>query len=329
MPLLVGKEITQNGLGLMRDGHGTSITDEQAFKVLKAALERGVNVWNGADFYGTPENNSLHLMNRYFATHPKDADKVVLSIKTGVVDMRSFAVDCSPEAMRRFAENANKILDGKKKIDLFGPARVDKKVPIEDTVAAVAELVKEGVVGGIQLSEVSSDTIRRASKVAKIDMVEQEVSIWADEIFHNGVAETCGELGIVIEAHTPLGAGMLTGHLKGPEDLPANDYHRFFPRFQPENFAKNLELVTELEKLAKVKGCTTAQLALCWIKSKSRGVGMPILVPIFGASSEARISENTLEVSMKDEEMAKINDILSTFEVAGTRYPTPGMALIE
>lgn len=246
---------------------------------MKAALADGANLWNGADFYGTPANNSLHLINRYFAAYPEDADKVVLCIESGVADMKTFKMNCTPSGIREFVENANKVLAGKKKIDVFGCGRVDKNVPIEDTVETLAELVKEGKIGGIQLSEVNAETIRRAAKVAKIDVVEAEVSLWATEIFENGVAETCGELGITVVAHTPLGAGMLTGQIKSLDDMPRNDYHRFFPRWQPENFQKNLELVTELKKLAEDKGCTPAQLALCWIKSHGKKPGMPVIVP--------------------------------------------------
>ncbi|KAJ5784492.1 aldo/keto reductase [Penicillium pulvis] len=189
MPMLAGKPITQNGLGLMHD----VTPDEKAFKILKAALAAGVNVWNGADFCGTPDNNSLHLMNRYFTAYPEDAEKVVLSIK-----------------MRSFVDRANKILDGKKKIDIFGCARVDKSVPIEETVGALAG---------------------RAAKVTQIDMVEAEISLWATDVFENDVSETCAQLGIIMIAHTPLGAGMLTGQIKSLDDMPANDYHRFFPTF--------------------------------------------------------------------------------------------------
>lgn len=148
-------------------------------------------------------------MNRYFTAYPEDTDKVVLTVKSGIKNMRTFTMDCSPEAIRDFVKRANAILDGKKKIDIFGCGRVDKNVPIEDTVGALAELVKEGKIGGIRLSEVSANTIRRAAKVAKIDMVEAEISLWATDVFENGVAETCGELKIPLVAHTPLGAGML------------------------------------------------------------------------------------------------------------------------
>ena len=169
--------------------------DEKAFKVLKGALAAGANLWNGADFYGTPTCNSLHLLNRYFTAYPEDAEKVVLCIKSGVADMKTFKMDSSPEAVRKFVANANKILEGKKKIDLFGCGRVDQNVPIEVTMKALEELVNEGKIGGIQLSEVKAETIRRAAKVTKIGMVEAEVSLWGTDIFETGVAETCAEIG--------------------------------------------------------------------------------------------------------------------------------------
>ncbi|KIM92943.1 hypothetical protein OIDMADRAFT_184949, partial [Oidiodendron maius Zn] len=155
-----------------------------------------------------------------------------------------------------------------------------KNTPIEDTVGALAELVAEGAIGGIQLSEVGAATIRRATAVAKIDMVEEEVSLWAPEIFDNGVATTCAELGILIVAHTPLGAGMLAGKWKTADDVKG--HHRAFPRFQGKNFDKNLELVSEVAKLAKAKGVTPGQLALSWIKAQSNKPGMPFIIPISG-----------------------------------------------
>ncbi|KAI0862156.1 putative aldo/keto reductase [Xylaria cubensis] len=330
MPILVGREVSNNGLGLMRlTRPGANIPDEDAFALLKAALAAGVNCWNGADFYGTPANNSLHLLSRYFAAYPEDADKVVISIKSGLVDMRTFSLDCSPEAVRNFVANANGILGGRKKIDIFGMARVDPKVPVEDTIKALAALVSEGAIGGIQLSEVGPETIRRAASISKIDMVEAEVSLWAPEIFSNGVAATCDELNIPIVAHTPLGAGMLTGKFRSPDDLEPNDHHRFFPRFQPENFHKNLELVDSLNKIAKSKDCTSAQLALSWIKLQSKKSGVPPLIPVFGARTGARIAENTKDIDLTDEDLQEIEKILASFPVAGTRYPAPAMKLVE
>ncbi|KAJ5094295.1 aldo/keto reductase [Penicillium angulare] len=330
MPMLAGKPISQNGLGLMRLTWKDDITpDENAFKILKAALETGVNVWNGADFYGTPDQNSLHLMNRYFTAYPEDADKVVLTIKSGIVDMRSFHMDCSPASIRNFVDSVNKILDGKKKIDIFGCGRVDKNVPIEDTVGALADLVREGKIGGIQLSEVSSDTIRRAAKVAKIDMVEAEISLWATDVLENGVAETCAELGITMVAHTPLGAGMLTGQIRSLDDMPANDYHRFFPRFQPENFDTNLKLVDKIKEMAEDKGCTAPQLALSWIKAQSRQPNMPVFVPVAGARSENRVFENAVDIDLSDRDFTTIKSILDSFPVVGHRYPPSAAQLTE
>ncbi|KAI0465505.1 putative aldo/keto reductase [Xylaria cf. heliscus] len=330
MPTLAGKVVGKNGLGLMRlTARGSNIPDEDAFALLKAAITAGVNCWNGADFYGTPEHNSLHLLSRYFAAYPEDADKVVICIKTGVVDMRTFSLDCSPGAIRNFVTNANSILGGRKKIDVFGIARVDPKVPIEETVTALAELVSEGAIGGIQLSEVGPETIRRAASIARIDMVEAEVSLWATEIFHNGVAATCSELNIPIVAHTPLGAGMLTGKFRGPDDLEPNDHHRFFPRFQPENFHKNLELVDALNQVARLKECTPAQLALNWVKLQGNKTGVPPLIPVFGARAPDRVTENTKEVDLTDEDLKEIGKVLASFPVAGTRFPAQAMNLVE
>jgi pyridoxine 4-dehydrogenase len=297
------------------------ITDEVAFSVLREALANGANVWNGADFYGTPSANSLHLLNRYFTKYPEDADKVVLSIKSGVNDMRTFDMDVSPAGMRRFAEQCNKILDGKKKIDLFGPGRLDPKIPTEETIKGLGDLVDEGIIGGIQLSEVNATQIRAAHKVYKIDMVEEEISLWAPEIFSNGVAETCAELGIVLEAHSPLGAGMLTGKIQKWEDWPENDHHRFFPKWQGENFKKNLELVNEVKALAEKKGVSTAQLALNWIKRGNGKEGQPWIVTIPGGRSVERVRENCSEVSLSEGELEGIQKILESFPVVGARWP--------
>ena len=278
-----------------------------------------MNVWNAADFYGTPDNNSLHLLHRYFSRYPDDAEKVVLSVKSGVADMKTFKMDSSPTAVRRSVEKANAILAGTKTIDIFGPGRVDPDTRIEDTVATLKELVAEGKIRGIQLSEVSAQTIKRANAVARVDMVETEISLWATHDFENGVVQTCADLGIVIEAHTPLGAGFLTGKIKSLDDMAPNDYHRHFPRFQPENFGTNLKLVEKVGELAKKKGCTSAQLALAWIRT--RGGKTPGIVPLPGARSPERVRENSTEVVLTEGDMEDIDAILKSVPVAGDRYP--------
>ena len=306
---------------------GSVIPDEKAFSVLKAALDAGVNVFNAADFYGTPDNNSLHLLHRYFSRYPEDAEKVVLSVKSGIVDMRSLKMDSSPAAVRQSVDRANAILGGAKTIDLFGPGRVDPNTPIEDTVATLKELVAEGKIRGIQLSEVSAETIKRANAVARVDMVEAEISLWATDVFDNGVAQACADLDIVMEAHTPLGAGMLTGKIKSLDDMAPNDYHRHFPRFQPENFGANLQLVDKVGELAKKKDCTSAQLALAWIRTRGGKMKSPTIIPLPGASSPERVHENSTEVPLSGEDFREIDSLLKSCPVAGGRYPAAAAKL--
>ncbi|KAH9217567.1 NADP-dependent oxidoreductase domain-containing protein, partial [Leptodontidium sp. 2 PMI_412] len=261
MATLAGNAITANGLGLMNftSSFGSLPSDDVAFAAMRAALAAGATVWNGADFYGPPNANSLHLLARYFTQYPEDAPKVTLCIKTGIRSFSPMVLDCSPAHMRSAVSNALSILSGKKTIDIFGPCRVDPLIPIESTITALLELKNEGKINGIQLSEVAAPTIRRAAKIAKIDMVEAEVSLWSRDIFSNGVADICAELGIVVTAHTPLGAGMLTGKIQSLSDIPAGSYKRHFPRFQDGAFEKNVALVKELGRLADAKGVTSAQ----------------------------------------------------------------------
>ena len=266
-------------------------------------------------------------MNRYFTAHPEDADRVVFTVKTGIVDRRTTEMDCSPAALRKCYENANKLLDGKKKIDIFGIARIDPKVPVEESVKALEEMKNEGKFSGIELSEVRADTIRRASTVAKIDMIESEASLWSTEVFQNGVADTCAELGIVFVAHTPLGFGMLAGQIKSLDDIPNDSPLRYLPRYQPDTFPINFKLVNAIEKIANGKQCTTAQLALSWLKSHTQRGG-PIVVPIAGARSVERVQENAKTVELTDSDLREISGILSSFPVEGYRT-TPQLAVIN
>ena len=164
----------------------------------------------------------------------------------------------------------------------------------------------------------NSATIRRASKVAKIDMIESEASLWSTEVFHNGVADTCAELGIVFVAHTPLGFGMLAGQIKSLDDIPKDSPLRYLPRYQPDTFPINIRLVDAVEKLAKQKQCTTAQLALSWLKSHTQKGG-PVVVPIAGARSVERVRENARTVDLTDSDLKEIEDVLNTFPVEGYR----------
>lgn len=326
MPTLAGKTISQNGLGLMRlTMPGFALSDEATFKVLRSAVASGVYLWNGADYYGSPESNSIHLMKRYFTEYPEDAEKVVFTLKTGMVDRRTLQMNCSPAALRKSYDTAASILGDTKRIDIFGIARVDKQVPIEDTVEALDLMRKEGKFAGIELSEVSADTIRRASKVARIDMVEAEASLWTTNVFENGVADLCAELGIVFVAHTPLGFGMLTGQMKTLDDVPAP--LRQLPRYQPDTFSLNLRLVNAIEELARQKECSTTQLALSWLKSHTERAG-PVIIPIAGARSVERVRENAQSVRLSSSDLEQIAVILRSFPVEGYRT-MPQMAAVN
>ena len=320
MPGLLSKQIGPLGLGLMGMTWRTIQTpDEQAFAAMKAALAAGANLWNGGEFYGPRTSSSLHLLNRYFTKYPADANAVVLNIKGG----NDEALDPHGDEafVRASVENCVKILDGKKKIDIFECARVDPAVPVESTIGTLAKLVQEGRIGGIGLSECNAQTIKRAVKVHPIASVEVELSLWETNCLTNGVAETCAELGIPIIAYSPLGQGFLTGHVKRPEDIPKDDFRHQFPRFFPENFAKNVELVDQLKAIARNKGCTPAQLAIAWVKQLGREKSMPTIIPIPGATTAARVEENMKLASLSSSELAEINKVLRSFKVSGQRYP--------
>jgi pyridoxine 4-dehydrogenase len=175
---------------------------------MRTALSLGANNWNGGELYGSPERNSLHLLNEYFTKYPGDAEKVVLSIKGGL-KKGELMPDGSRENVRRSIDECLKVLDGKKSLDLFECARVDPKTPIEETIGYIAEYVKEDKLGGISLSEVGAQSIRKAHAVHPISAVEVEFSLWVTDILENGVAATCAELGIPIIAYSPLGRGFL------------------------------------------------------------------------------------------------------------------------
>ncbi|KAF2198331.1 aldo/keto reductase-like protein [Delitschia confertaspora ATCC 74209] len=329
MVQLVGKEVGNIGYGLMGlTWRKNPPSQDQSLKALKAALTHGCRFWNGGELYGTAERNSLHLLNEYFTKYPEDAEKVVLSIKGGLVP-GTFRVDGSKEGVRRSIDECLSVLDGKKTLDLFECARVDKNVPIEETIEAIAEYVKAGKLGGISLSEVSAKSIRRAAKVHKIAAVEVELSLWSTEILENGVAQVCAELDIPIIAYSPLGRGFLTGQIKSYDDIPDDSESKHWPRFQPDVFDNNLKLVKEVEELASKKGCTPAQIAIGWILSISGKNGLPKILPIPGATTEERIAENTKPVSLNEEDLATIDKILESFTVQGDRYPPHAMALVD
>lgn len=243
----------------------------------------------------------------------------MLSIKGGI-NTETLRPDGSREGVRRSIDNVLKLLDGKKALDIFECARIDFDTPIETTVGAIAEYVKEGKIKGISLSEVGAETIRRAHKVHPICVVEVELSLWSTDPLENGIAATCAELEIPIVAYSPLGRGFLTGEIKSLNDIPDGDFRRTMPRFQPDAFGKNLEMVEELQKLAKKKGCSPAQLALSWVKQLSGKPGLPHIIPIPGATTDKRIIENMQHFQLTQVELEEIDKILKSSQVIGERY---------
>ncbi|KAI1855494.1 hypothetical protein JX265_004577 [Neoarthrinium moseri] len=320
MPQLLGKEVGPIGFGLMGfTWRPQPCSQEQAFAAMRAALKNGMNFWNGGEFYGTPEYNSLHLLERYFEKYPEDADKVVLSIKGGV-DTKIMP-DGSPENIRRSVDNCLKLLKGRKKLDIFECARRDPKTPLEVTFGILEkEYVQTGKIGGISLSEVKASTVHEAAKITKIVACEVELSLWSTHILENGVAEACAQYDIPIVAYSPLGRGVLTGQIKSLDDLPADDMLRHYPRFQPDVFPINLEVVKHVESIAQKKGCKPSQLAINWTRAVAKKHGASV-IPIPGATTAERVDENAKVVELTDEELAELDAILSKFEIQGSRYP--------
>ena len=328
---ITDREIGPTGYGLMgltwRPPH-LCPSKQQAFASMTAALASGANFWNGGEIYGSPSRNSLHLLAEYFDEFPDAADKVVLSIKGGFAP-GTHTPDGSARGVRRSVEECVRVLGGRKKVDVFECARVDPETPIEETVRALAELVKEGKIGGIGLSEVRAETIRRAAEVyPAIAAVEVELSIWATDILDNGVASTCAELGIPIVAYSPLCRGMLTGEApKRNADVP--EQFRGYPKFQDGVLQANMRLTEEVEKLARQKGCTVAQVAIAWVRGLSGRNGLGPIVPIPGATTEARVRENSKDVRLTETEMQEIDEVLKKNKAVGERYPAQVLKLSE
>ncbi|KAJ1334153.1 pyridoxine 4-dehydrogenase [Microdochium nivale] len=318
MPELNGQKVGGTGFGLMGlTWRATPPPKEQAFAAMRAALAAGANFWNGGDLYGTPEYNSMTLLADYFEKYPEDADKVVLSIKGGVEH------GADPASVRRALDRIIAQLRGTKKVDIFEFARRDQKVPMEESFRVVQEeYIKTGKVGGISLSEVRLDTIKEAVKHTKVVAVEVELSLFSTDILTNGIAAICAEHDIPIVAYSPIGRGLLSGQIKSLDDLPKDSMLRGYPRFQPDTFPINMELVSEVERIAAAKGCTPAQLAISWVRTLSRrGPGLPTIIPIPGATTAERVAENCKFFELTDEEMKQIDGILDKFPVVGERYP--------
>ncbi|KAL4938645.1 hypothetical protein BDV06DRAFT_225793 [Aspergillus oleicola] len=316
-----GQEVGPIGFGLMGlTWRANPPPQEQAFETLRAALQNGLTLWNGGEFYGPRSYNSLVLLERYLEKYPEDADKFVLNIKGGI-SQQTHRSDGSVEGTRKTLDDSIAQLKGRKKIDQFEFARRDQTVPVETTFKVMNEYIEAGKLGGVALSEVRAETIHEAVKHTKVVAVEVELSMFTLDPLENGVAAACAQYNIPLVAYSPLGRGLLTGQIRKFEDLPEDSMLRGYPRFQPDAFPINIQLVEKVEDLAAKKGITPAQFAINWVRALSRRPGMPTIIPIPGATTASRVEENSKVVELSDDDMAQIDAILDKFETAGARYP--------
>ncbi|THK37328.1 aldo/keto reductase [Ensifer sp. MPMI2T] len=323
----LGNQLTVSavGLGCMGMSFAYGEADEQeSIRTLHRAVELGVTFFDTAEVYGPYENEKLlgkALKDR--RDRATIATKFGFRIEPGKPAAEAIkGVDGRPENARAVAEASLKRL-GTDVIDLYYQHRVDPNVPIEETVGAMAELVKEGKIRALGLSEASAATIRRAHAVHPIAAVQSEYSLWSRDP-EEEVLATCRELGIGFVPYSPLGRGMLTGTITKTDDLAAGDFRRSLPRFQGENLDANAALVSTLETLAAQKGVTAAQLALAWVINQG-----DFIVPIPGARKIRHLEENVAaaDIVLSDAELSKLAEILSPALVAGKRYTEASLAL--
>ncbi|EHK19449.1 uncharacterized protein TRIVIDRAFT_171840 [Trichoderma virens Gv29-8] len=318
----LGKEIGPIGFGLMgltwrKDPPAL----EDAIAVMKAAVDNGLTMWNGGEFYGTPEYNSMTIIKAYFTKYPEDAEKVVLVMKGGI-DMKLFKPDGSPEGIRRSLDNILEQLGGTKKVDAFNCARRDPAYPLSVTFGVIQkEYIDTGKIGAIALSECGVDTINEAAAVAKIAGAEVEISMFSPDVLNNGIAAACKKHDIPIIAYSPIGKGLLSGEYKSLEDVKKLGSVSSFPRFQQEQLEHNLKLVQQVEQFASQKSCTPAQVAINWVRSLTNDPELPLVVPIPGSSTVARVEENAKVVELTKEELDTLTNLVTGFETAGSRYP--------
>ena len=296
--------------------------DAESIATIHRAIELGCDFLDTADMYGSGKNEEL--VGRAIKSR---RDQVVLATKFGNVrgpNGEFLGVNGRPEYVKKACNASLKRL-GIEVIDLYYQHRVDRNVPIEDTVGAMAELVREGKVRFLGLSEASPKTIRRAHKVHPISALQTEYSLWEREP-EDEILPTVRQLGIGFVPYSPLGRGFLTGQFKKFEDLPADDYRRFAPRFQGENFQKNLDLVKKIEEMAREKNCTPAQLALAWVLAQGDDV-----VPIPGTKRRKYLEQNlaAADITLTREDLERIDQVAPKGIAAGERYAAPAMAAID
>ncbi|KAF2848934.1 aldo/keto reductase-like protein [Plenodomus tracheiphilus IPT5] len=311
-----GPQVNRLGFGLMGLSafYGDLKPDSERLAILDHAHKVGERFWDTSDLYGDNEV----LLGKWFAANPDKRKDIFLATKFAV-SQDTRAVDSSPEYAKQAIDKSLKRL-GLDSVELYYCHRVDQKTPIEKTVEAMAELKKAGKIKYLGLSEISSDTLRRAHKVHPISAVQVEYSPFALEIESAQIdlLKTCRELGVAVVAYSPLSRGLLTGAIKSPDDFDESDFRRYIPRFSAENFPKNLKLIDEITAVAQKKNATPSQLTLAWLLAQGDDI-----FPIPGTTKIERLDENigSLKVQLSKEEEQAIRKAVEAAEVSGGRYP--------